>query len=87
MGIGPKDYYLSGNAIRNDLDNKWDGTYLNARYEFGDFVLQSISAFDGLDFNHTTQWDGVPVSDSILYYHTAAASSCRNSDCFMMAKI
>lgn len=74
MGIGPGQDYDSAGPTRNKLKNNWIGGLADIKYQMGELTLQSITAYDRLDYNRTAQWDGIPTPQTLVFYHTGASS-------------
>ncbi|MBU3070941.1 TonB-dependent receptor [Aestuariicella sp. G3-2] len=62
--------YDSASDMGGFLDNEWQGASLNAQFSFGDYVLTSISAYDGIDYRRFTDMDGLPIEHSHSDYNT-----------------
>lgn len=79
-GITPSTYgissdvYTSPSATDGFQENEWSGASLNARFAFGDYSLQSITAYDSIDYRRFVDFDGTPLEHQHIDYNTTIDS-------------
>lgn len=80
-GITPEQYGLGDSSgARYDaagdksflpaIDNQWYGASLIATFDFDDYSLVSITAYDNIDYNRDTDADATPVEFQDIVYGT-----------------
>ncbi len=77
-GVTPDDYGLvDGNGARYDsatdafrpvIDNQWFGVSLVAVFDFDNYALTSISAYDSIDYNRDNDADATPIEFQDIVY-------------------
>jgi len=55
-------------------DNTWWGLSLNATFDFGDWRLQSVTAYDDLDYRRFSDRDAVRSTHQLIDYNTEISS-------------
>ena len=51
-------------------ENDWWGASANLRFDIGDYTLQSITAFDSIDYRRFVDFDGTPLVHQHIDYNT-----------------
>ncbi len=62
--------FQSASQVKGFQDNSWMGVSLNANFEFGDWRLQSISAWDDVDYRRFVDRDGTAAIHQHIDYNT-----------------
>ena len=79
-GVTPSTYgiadgiYTSPSGIDGFQENDWAGSSLIASFEVGDYTLQSISAYDTIDYRRFVDFDGTPLEHQEIDYRTTIDS-------------
>lgn len=68
------DVYTSPSATDGFQENEWSGASINARFEIGDYSLQSITAYDSIDYRRFVDFDGTPLEHQHIDYNTEIES-------------
>jgi iron complex outermembrane receptor protein len=75
-GINPSTYnigsdvFTSPSATRGFQENQWSGTSLNAKFDFDDYMFQSITAYDSIDYRRFVDFDGTPLEHQHIDYNS-----------------
>lgn len=51
-------------------ENSWNGASVSLRFDIRDYVLQSITAFDSIDYRRFVDFDGTPVEHQHIDYNS-----------------
>lgn len=76
-GVTPAGYALSGDARRDSatpfrsfLESEWGGASFTADFDVGDYRLQSIGAYDTIDYRRFADFDATPPEHLHIDYNT-----------------
>ncbi|MDH3639650.1 MAG: TonB-dependent receptor [Gammaproteobacteria bacterium] len=75
-GATPSDYgiesdiFASASGTAGFQENQWSGASLNAKFEIGDYSLESITAYDSIDYRRFVDFDGTPLEHQHIDYNT-----------------
>ena len=64
------DVHSSPSGFDAFQENSWTGASANLRFEFGDYTLQSITAFDTIDYRRFVDFDGTPQVHQHIDYNS-----------------
>lgn len=72
LGLGARDSdrYDSANDLLSFLENAWWGASAIVTYDFADYTLTSVSAYDKVDYRRVVDFDGLPVEADHIDYNT-----------------
>lgn len=75
-GVTQQDYgiesdpYLGPSGFPAFRESDWGGVSVNMRFDVGGYTLQSISAFDTIDYRRVVDFDGTPLTHQHIDYGT-----------------
>ncbi len=64
------DIFTSPSGTDGFQENQWSGASLNAKFDFNDYRLQSITAYDTIDYRRFVDFDGTPLEHQHIDYNT-----------------
>jgi len=75
-GVTQQDYgiesdpFVGPSGFPAFRETGWSGASINMRIDIGDYTLQSISAFDTIDYRRVVDFDGTPLTHQHIDYGT-----------------
>lgn len=75
-GRTPASYGITGDVHAGPSgfdaiqESSWQGASANIRFSFGDYTLQSITAYDSIDYRRFIDFDGTPLEHQHIDYTT-----------------
>lgn len=64
------DNFTSPSGTDGFQENQWSGASLNAKFDFSDYLLQSITSYDSIDYRRFVDFDGTPLEHQHIDYNT-----------------
>ncbi len=75
-GVSPQshgitsDVHATPSGFDSFQENSWSGASANLRFDIGDYTLQSITAYDTIDYRRFLDFDATPVVHQHIDYNT-----------------
>lgn len=75
-GVSPQshgivsDVHATPSGFDSFQENSWNGVSANMRFDIGDYTLQSITAYDSIDYRRFLDFDATPVVHQHIDYNT-----------------